>query len=242
MNDEKWSDEDSDAFLRFAPVFVPDRDTQLRIICAAIQSSGALDLVVDLGAGSGILSEYLLDSTSLKRVIAIDSSEQMVKAARLRLNRFGTRADVFLNDLMSYHLLLQGESPSAFVSSLAVHHLTANEKRCLFEHLHFSLRKGGVFILADMGRASEGAPRKIAAQEWNLSVEEQARLVSNGSEAIDYFRTDKWNYYEDENPDEVDKPDSLAVHLNWLEEVGFRSVDVLWARAGHFILFGQKAL
>jgi hypothetical protein len=32
----------------------------------------------------------------------------------------------------------------------------------------------------------------------------------------------------------------VAEHLSWLEEAGFRGVDVYWAVAGHAILSGTK--
>lgn len=43
------------------------------------------------------------------------------------------------------------------------------------------------------------------------------------------------------HPDPVDKPSRLMDQLLWLEQAGWRDVDVYWMRAGHAMFGGRKA-
>ena len=42
------------------------------------------------------------------------------------------------------------------------------------------------------------------------------------------------------DPEDIDKPSPLLTQLKWLEQAGFKAVDVFWMQAGHAIFGGWK--
>ncbi len=85
-------------------------------------------------------------------------------------------------------------------SILAVHHLPAADKTALFKTIWEKLKLTGVFILIDVVKGSD---------------ERLTELYVNSTVPTVPF-------------DEVDKPSSLMEQLEWLQEAGFKTIDVPW--------------
>ena len=99
--------------------------------------------VIDLGCGTGNLS-VRLDSPSA--LIGVDISQKMVDIAKGKLAAF--RCEFRIADLLECF----DDLPvvDAIVSTYAIHHLRADEKRALFQHIWDHLRVGGVAALGDL--------------------------------------------------------------------------------------------
>ncbi len=93
------------------------------------------ETVLDAGCGSGRVTELLLERLPHGRVIGVDASAAMVRAARERL---GARAELRTGDLTELEL----EAPVDAIFSNAVLHWIPDHAR-LFERLHAALRPGG---------------------------------------------------------------------------------------------------
>jgi trans-aconitate 2-methyltransferase len=96
------------------------------------------ETVLDAGCGSGRVTQMLTERLPNGRVIAVDGSRSMVKAARERL---GTRAEVRLEDLLDLEL----DEPVDAILSTATFHWIADHER-LFQRLHDALRPGGRLV------------------------------------------------------------------------------------------------
>jgi trans-aconitate 2-methyltransferase len=99
------------------------------------------ELVLDVGCGSGRITEALIERLPRGRVIALDASHSMVAAARRRL----PQADVRLMDTLALEL----EEPVDAILSTATFHWIAHHER-LFRRLRAALRPGGR-LLAQCG-------------------------------------------------------------------------------------------
>jgi tRNA (cmo5U34)-methyltransferase len=112
--------------------------------------------VLDLGAGTGETSRRYLESHPGARVVAVDASEGMLRAAggvlgkgvELRLGR--------LEDPLP-------EGPfELVVAVLAVHHLKGPGKADLFARIAAQLARGGRFVMGDVvvvdGEVADAAP------------------------------------------------------------------------------------
>ena len=91
---------------------------------------------VDLGVGTGLLSELILKRFPLAEIEGIDFSSRMIEAGLARLAPFGTR--------MRFSIADYGECPlpapvDAVVSALSIHHLEDAAKRALFRRIHARL-------------------------------------------------------------------------------------------------------
>jgi trans-aconitate 2-methyltransferase len=99
------------------------------------------ELVLDVGCGSGRITEALIERLPRGRVIALDASQSMVAAARRRL----PQADVRVMDALELEL----EEPVDAILSTATFHWIADHER-LFRRLRAALRSGGR-LLAQCG-------------------------------------------------------------------------------------------
>jgi trans-aconitate 2-methyltransferase len=98
------------------------------------------ETVLDAGCGSGRVTQMLLDRLPNGRVIAVDSSPDMVARARAEL---GDRADVREADLTELHLE-PGEHVDAVFSDAVFHWIADHD--ALFAALAAALRPGGRLV------------------------------------------------------------------------------------------------
>jgi trans-aconitate 2-methyltransferase len=91
--------------------------------------------VLDVGCGTGRVTEALVGLVPRGRVLALDASEEMVALARGRL---GDRAEVWCQDVLELEL---DEPVDAIVSTATLHWVTDHDR--LWARLAGALRPGG---------------------------------------------------------------------------------------------------
>jgi SAM-dependent methyltransferase len=92
--------------------------------------------VMDVGCGTGRVTEALLAIVPRGRVLAMDASDDMVQLARQRL---GDRAEVWCQDVLELEL---DEPVDAIISTATLHWVTDHDR--LWRRLARALRPGGV--------------------------------------------------------------------------------------------------
>jgi len=107
-------------------------------------------------------------------VVALDGSKEMLQRTRNRLARFGERFQCQLFDLAASDWRSIDQTISAVVSSIAIHHLDADQKRTLFSDVYRLLIDGGIFIIADVVAFQDQMGLKLAADQWDEEVKKQA--------------------------------------------------------------------
>ncbi|MDA0329283.1 MAG: class I SAM-dependent methyltransferase [Gemmatimonadetes bacterium] len=150
---------------RFIPGYVSMLETAAEAV-AAVKPG----LVVDLGAGTGALSEALLSRSEVGTVELLDVDAQMMHRARARLEVFGDRARFTLRSFD------EAFSPcDAFAASLSLHHIpTLEAKSALFERAFQALSPGGVLVNADANMPTEPRARERLFDMW------AAHMVASG--------------------------------------------------------------
>jgi trans-aconitate 2-methyltransferase len=179
--------------------------------------------ILDIGCGTGRVTEALVALVPDGRVLAIDASEEMVAVAQRRL---GARAEVWCQDVLDLEL---GELVDVVVSTAALHWVTDHDR--LWGRLAQVLRPGGV-LEAQCGGAGnieavrqvidsvalEHAPQLVGWSPWMFATpaDTERRLRHAGFTDIRCWLEDRPTYH-----DEVATfvPTSiLAAHLARLPE------------------------
>lgn len=238
MNFAEWDEQSSKLFMDFGRYFVPEREEQIRIICDLIPPLEEPFHIIELCCGEGLLAGALMERFPQAIVHGFDGSEEMLAASQRRLSQYGGRFAPARFDLHERDWREPAWPVRAVVSSLAIHHLDAEEKQRLYADVYRMLSAGGALLIADLILPANEAGARVAARMWDEDVRRRALELDGNTDAFDYFRREKWNYYE--FPDAFDKPSPLFEHLKWLEQAGFTEVDAYWLKAGHAIYGGRK--
>lgn len=241
----RWREADSARFRELGELFVPGRELQVRIMSELVpggEAPGDGEVpfgVVDLGCGDGVMSAAILRRWPGARVLAIDASASMLAAARGRCERWGDRFDARHERLEETAARGLGGPLRAVVSSLAIHHLDDDAKRRLFAIVAAALAPRGAFIIADVVQPGVRSSQQLAARLWDEAVGERCAAAGR-RDALEIFRNEGWNMFALPQPDPEDHPAPLASQLRWLEEAGFRQLEVYWCHAGHAVFGGRR--
>jgi tRNA (cmo5U34)-methyltransferase len=178
--------------------------------------------ILDLGAGTGLLTSYIHRKYPDGDYVLCDLSEEMLNIAR---TRFENHPD-FHYVIADY---LKHDFEGKFdivVSSLSIHHLENNDKRILYKKIYQHLNSGGVFINADQVRGPSLANEEEYYRNWLNKID-----MGSLSESEKTFIFDRM---------ELDNPATLADNFKWFEEIGFVDVDVYYKYYNFVVIYGKR--
>jgi tRNA (cmo5U34)-methyltransferase len=237
--DTHWSEDNTRAFLDRGKYFVFEREYQMETLLRLIPDPGCPFQVLELCCGEGLLAEQVLARWPSATVRGLDGSPGMLEAASQRLARFGQRFSSQRFDLAEPGWRDQQGPTWAVLSSLAIHHLDDAAKAQLFRDVYRLLEPGGVFLIADLIRQESALGMAYAGWAYDEAVRLRALELDGDERAFAEFKRLEWNYFY--HPDDPsDHPSTLPDQLRWLENAGFRAVDVYWVRGGHAIFGASK--
>jgi tRNA (cmo5U34)-methyltransferase len=126
-------------------------------------ASRSLFELLDLAAGTGLLSAVIAEAFPKARLTLFDLTPEMLTIARQRLKVLGKRAK-FVTAVPAK--AAPSRPYDAVVSALAIYHLPDSGKRHLFCDIFKYLTPGGVFINADQVAGESAAIDERARQMW----------------------------------------------------------------------------
>jgi tRNA (cmo5U34)-methyltransferase len=179
--------------------------------------------VLDLGAGTGLLSSMVAGRFPRSRVTLVDLSVEMLRVARRRLSEGNGRFE-FRN--MDYARKPLPRGYDLVVSALSIHHLTHGDKKELFEKVHDSLAEGGYFVNADQVQGETPEEETTYREWWLRRVREAGVSEGDLSAALSRMR--------------ADRNASLRAQLEWLAETGFESVRCAYTDHRFAVYGGRK--
>jgi tRNA (cmo5U34)-methyltransferase len=181
---------------------------------------------LDLGCGSGAISELVLACQPEAHAVLVDFSEPMLARAGVNLAGYPGRWQAVTGDLNDPAWLqaLPAGPYDAVVSGLAIHHLPAERKRALFSECFALLEPGGMFV--NMDYVAIDGPLRGLFDEQMLANAVRAERERGGTRCEQ----------EVDLEDDDDRPDTVEDQLRWLRDAGFEQVEVhfKWAEAAIF--------
>ena len=237
---DRWTEADSELFLDRAEVWVPARAEMIDVLCSLVPAEGDdAFATVELGSGDGALARPLLLRFPRCQYLGLDGSELMRERFSREMASFSARAEVKPFRLEEREWRHDLPSPLRCVlTSLAVHHLTEQEKRQMFGDLADRIEPGGALLIGDIVQPGTPEASRLYARCLDAAVKSQSLEITGDSASYDEFNKAGWNHFREPAPDEGHWPSGLYDQLKWLEEAGFRSVDCFWMHAGHAVFGG----
>ena len=181
--------------------------------------------VLDLGAGTGLFSQLVLENHPRAQFVLVDIAPKMLDLAR---ERFALHPDQFEFRVADYRQFSEKNTYDLIISSLSIHHLSDPEKKKLFANAYRALKPCGVFINVDQ---VEGPTAEMAAMYWAHWLAE-VRAKGAPEDQIQSSIQRRTEY--DHNALLVDQ-------LRWLAEAGFINVDCVYKDFFIGVFFAKKA-
>jgi tRNA (cmo5U34)-methyltransferase len=180
--------------------------------------------ILDLGVGSGLVAEAVLEAMPGVSVVGVDFSEAMLELARERLVRFGARARLLHHDLAEIGTVALPESRYAAAFSVqTLHHLPDNEKEAAIAWSARAIEAGGLVVIVDQVSVSEPMFAAFAAT-WRRIDPHTPATYAEYAEALER---------------EEDRPARLQDLLAWLEDADLDAA-CLHAYGNRAVLVGRK--
>ena len=168
--------------------------------------------VLDLGTGDGRLLELVKLKNPKVEGVALDFSQPMLKLAR---NRFADdkRVKVMKHDLAVPLPASQLGCFDLIISGLAIHHVTHERKKQLYQEIFRLLNHNGVFCNLD----HVASPTESLHHQFLTAVGMTPETDDPSNKLLD-----------------------VETQLGWLREIGFRDVDCMWKWREVALLVGFK--
>lgn len=203
---------------RLLPCF--DRFYETAVAAAGL-GPGAPERILDLGAGTGMLSARLRAAYPTAELTLLDIAAQMLQRARGRLGDWGI--SYLEADLLDP---LPSGPWDCIASALAIHHLDDADKRALFARVRAGLTPDGVFVNADQ----VAGPMPFFERLYATWQERGARRAG----------TDDAEWRGALERMELDRCADVEIQLAWLHEAGFREVDCLFKDHRFAVLVARR--
>jgi tRNA (cmo5U34)-methyltransferase len=179
--------------------------------------------ILDVGAGTGLLSALLLEKFPDARLTLMDISENMLDMARKRFaSRPGTEYVV-----CDYSCSELGGPYDIICSALSIHHLAPEDKRRLFERIFTALNPGGIFVNADQAEGETPYFSRRYLAYWNEFLQSGPMTETQHQEIL-------------KRRDTLDRNEKLSDQLAWLREARFSDVDVVYRNRTFIVTVARK--
>lgn len=197
---------------------LPTRAEQQSLLLALLAGIGD-GAVLDLGIGSGLVAEAVLDALPRAELVGVDFSPPMLDLARERLGRFGPRVHLCEGDLSAPAAIdLPRRRYAAVFSVQTLHHLSDREKSAALAWMAGLVEPGGLIVVIDRVKVEEAL-----FGDWQIAWRRVDPAVSS-----------TYTEFLGELEEGGDRPSTLEDHIAWMKTAG------LAACCLH--LYGDRAL
>ena len=202
---------------------IPDMDDYYSAAVWAAECKNPHPTILDIGAGTGLLSALMIQKFPDAQLTLVDLSESMLSIAK---ERFSDRSNVryIAGDYSSVDFAGRYD---LCCSALSIHHLEHEEKHKLYKKIFDSLNPGGMFVNADQVLGETTVINRRYMAYWDeflvpcpLSPEDKKQML---------YRRDTF-----------DKNEKLSVQLAWMADCGFGEIDLVYKNRLFVVYTGKR--
>lgn len=180
--------------------------------------------VLDLGTGTGNVSRAVKEKFKNTNIDCIDIADKMIEMAKIKLADYNN-IRYYTGDFNEFEF---EDNYDVIVSSLALHHIrTDDEKKEFYYKIYNSLKDGGIFINSDSVLGSNEKMQEIYSEKWK-----EFMLNNVPENEIE----NKWIPQSKKE----DYPVPITQHIKWMEETGFKDMDIVWKYYGWAVYCGTR--
>ncbi len=180
--------------------------------------------VIDLGCGTGTVALHIKRAFPNAVITCLDLSENMINMAKTKLSAYED-VKYIVNDFYGFNFV---EKYDVIVSSLALHHLVNDsDKKIFYEKIYKALNSSGIFYNADVVLGSNDKMSDMYIRKWKEYMSKNVTIDEIENKWLPKYR-------------EEDTPAKMTDHLAWMNEIGFKDVDVVWKYYNYAVYGGMK--
>ena len=218
------------AFTEHAPEYtalrrrlVPEYDKFYGIAVQALRplAEGRVERVLDLGAGTGLMTAQVAHAFPDARFELLDGSAAMLAEAQQTLA--GVVSAVHVQDMAE--ALPEGPF-DAVISALAIHHLEDPDKQQLYRRIFGVLRPGGMFVNSEQVAGPTAELTQLYDERW---IEMSRVLGASEQEIVEALERRKH-----------DRCATVEDQLLWLRDAGFAWADCYYKEWGMAVICARK--
>jgi tRNA (cmo5U34)-methyltransferase len=204
--------------------FIPCFDDFYRVSVSVASVDTENPKILDIGAGTGLLSAFLMERYPDASFTLIDISEKMLDIAKDRF-RGNSNVKYIVADYSKYHFV---EKYDMIVSALSIHHLEDEEKKEIYKKSYSLLKQNGILINADQVYGETPFIENLNKKIWRHYIEDSGLP---GEEILAGYERIK-----------LDKESTLDQQMNWLKEASFCDVSCIYKYYHFAVMFGRKVV
>jgi tRNA (cmo5U34)-methyltransferase len=202
---------------------VPEYDKFYGIAVQALRplAEGRVERVLDLGAGTGLMTAQVADAFPAARFELLDGSAAMLAEAQQTLGDLVSA--VHVRDMVEP--LPEGPF-DAVISALAIHHLADPDKEQLYRRIFAVLRPGGMFVNSEQVAGPTAELTQLYDERWM----EMCRVLGASEQEIVEALERRTH----------DRCATVEAQLGWLRDAGFAWADCYYKEWGMAVICARK--
>lgn len=176
--------------------------------------------ILEIGTGTGITTELILESKNYIKLTTIDIDKEMIAFASQTLSSFNN-VNFVVSDVLDYTKTVSNAYFDFVISGFTIHNFANDFRQEVFKEIFRILKPNGVFINADKF-VSDNPEKQIEGLKYRLGTYIDTLVPLR---KFDLLKEWVAHYIDDQKPNKLLKFDQT---LNDLQQIGFGKLEYIF--------------